>query len=109
MGQLPIFYTFCDLTIVAGSFGSRIGGHNVLEPCLYGCPTLFGPHMHQQTELAALLLTSGAGAQVDLATLVPTILAHQADPIPMRSAASLLSISRPSALATTWSSLQPKL
>ena len=64
MGQLHNCYASSNVAILAGSFSSRVGGHNVLEPCLYGCPVLFGPHMHAQNELAKLVMQAGAGRQV---------------------------------------------
>lgn len=72
MGQLPICYSLSRLAIVCGSF-TPIGGHNILEPCSYGTPVLFGPHMHTQTELVSRVLSSGAGYQTELSQLLPTI------------------------------------
>lgn len=69
MGQLPIFYAHSRLAIVAGSFVGHIGGHNVLEPCLYGTPVFFGPHTFGQTEFASLALEFGAAMKVDLENL----------------------------------------
>jgi len=66
MGRLPICYSLSRLAIVGGSFGSHVGGHNILEPCFYGIPVLFGPHMHAQEELAARVLRARAGLQIDL-------------------------------------------
>lgn len=65
MGQLPICYTLSCLAIIGGSF-VPIGGHNILEPCLYGVPVLFGPHMDTQTELVSKVLRARAGLQVEL-------------------------------------------
>jgi 3-deoxy-D-manno-octulosonic-acid transferase len=36
-----------------------------MEPCWYGKPVLFGPHMHTQLELVALMTKYGAGIQVN--------------------------------------------
>jgi 3-deoxy-D-manno-octulosonic-acid transferase len=69
MGELAHLYAISALSIVAGSFSSRIGGHNVLEPCLYGCPVLFGPHMEAQKEFAKRVLEGEAGAQVTVREL----------------------------------------
>lgn len=69
MGQLPIVYSFSKLAIVGGSFSSRIGGHNILEPCLYGIPVFFGPHMHLQQELSERVLEAHAGLQLPLSNL----------------------------------------
>ncbi len=74
MGQLPSCYCISRAAIVAGSFSSRKGGHNILEPCLYGCPVLFGPHMQAQKELARLALQAGVGQQVLEDFLIETLL-----------------------------------
>src|SRR5690606_1760491 len=44
MGQLPYCYAKSKLAIIGGSFIQGIGGHNFMEPGLYGCPMIFGPH-----------------------------------------------------------------
>lgn len=73
MGQLPHCFSVSNLAIVAGSFSSRLGGHNIWEPCSYGCPVLFGPHMHAQRELVSLVVEAGAGAQVDSSQLAAVV------------------------------------
>jgi 3-deoxy-D-manno-octulosonic-acid transferase len=64
MGQLANCYSVSRIAVVGGSFSSRIGGHNVLEPCLYGCPVLFGPHMFAQEEFAQMAIEEGSGKKV---------------------------------------------
>jgi len=106
MGLLPIFYTLCNLTIVAGSFSSRIGGHNVLEPCLYGSPVFFGPHMDQQAELALRVLSEGAGRQSTLSSLAEDIRHHLANPHSMRLGAQKVILNSRGALERTWEYLK---
>lgn len=65
MGLLRMCYQLSDLAIVGGSFTDRVGGHNILEPCWYGKPVLFGPHMHTQLELVDLMKQYEAGVQVN--------------------------------------------
>ncbi len=91
MGQLPAVYHHSALAIVAGSFSSRVGGHNLLEPCLQGVPVLFGPHTHNQKELAEYVLASGAGKQVTIATLSECVRQFARDPKPLTQAAQALS------------------
>jgi 3-deoxy-D-manno-octulosonic-acid transferase len=69
MGQVPICAALSSLAIVGGSFVPGIGGHNVFEPCLYGAPTVFGPHTTAQTQLVSSLERAGAGRGVTLETL----------------------------------------
>lgn len=66
MGQLPICYSLSRLAIVGGSFTGKVGGHNVLEPCLYKIPVFFGPSMDAQREFASKVLASKAGKQIPL-------------------------------------------
>ena len=67
MGQLPACYAASQVAIVGGSFIPNIGGHNVLEPCIYGCPVLFGPYVFAQKELAQKVAQFGAGKEVGIA------------------------------------------
>ena len=69
LGELAACYSLSIAAIVGGSFTEKVGGHNVLEPCLYGCPSFFGPHMHGQKELAQLIKTHKAGGVLDLSQL----------------------------------------
>lgn len=73
MGQLPSLYAHSRLAILGGSFVDHIGGHNILEPCLYGTPVLFGPYMQKQREFAKRVTESGAGLQVPLEDLRHTV------------------------------------
>jgi 3-deoxy-D-manno-octulosonic-acid transferase len=73
MGKLPICYRQSRLTLVGGSFTPGIGGHNVLEPCLYGTPVLFGPFTFKQNEFVSLVLKAGAGQQIPHTALKQTV------------------------------------
>lgn len=73
MGLLRMCYQLSDIAIVGGSFTDRVGGHNILEPCWFGKPVLFGPHMHTQVELVDLMKQYGAGLQVNAAELLPAL------------------------------------
>ena len=69
MGMLRMCYQLSDIALVAGSFTERVGGHNILEPCWYGKPVLFGPHMHTQVELVEMVKRYRAGEQVSQSEL----------------------------------------
>lgn len=69
MGLLRMCYQLSDCAIVAGSYTKRVGGHNIIEPCSYGTPVLFGPYMHSQVELVDLMKQYHAGRQVDIKDL----------------------------------------
>ena len=64
MGMLRMCYQLSDMAIVGGSYTDKVGGHNILEPCCYAKPVLFGPHMDMQLELVNLVIHYGAGFQV---------------------------------------------
>lgn len=69
MGELGTCYVNSLLAIVGGSFIPGVGGHNVLEPCLYGCPVIFGPYTFAQKELTQKVLDAHAGCASSFETL----------------------------------------
>jgi 3-deoxy-D-manno-octulosonic-acid transferase len=81
MGVLIKCYQIADIAIVAGSFTERVGGHNILEPCYFGVPTLCGPYMHTQKQLLDTALAFNAVLQVNETTLGPTLQALIASPV----------------------------
>ena len=56
-------YQVGTVVFVGGSLVPT-GGHNILEPAVYGRPVLFGPHMQNFSEIAAAFVANGAGVQV---------------------------------------------
>ena len=48
---------------VGGSLADY-GGHNILEPAIFGRPIVFGPHMQNFKEIADAFLANGAAVQV---------------------------------------------
>ena len=55
MGLLAMAYAICDLAFIGGSL-VPFGGHNPLEPAMFGKPVLFGPHMTDFLQVADLLV-----------------------------------------------------
>jgi len=45
MGVLVDYYQISDVVILGGTFSSRIGGHNIVEPALLGKPVIVGPYV----------------------------------------------------------------
>jgi 3-deoxy-D-manno-octulosonic-acid transferase len=74
MGLLNTCYQIAEIAIVAGSFLSSIGGHNIFEPIIYRTPVIFGPYMHGQPDFLELILKAHAGKQVTLQELPATVL-----------------------------------
>lgn len=62
IGLLHRCYEVSSVAVIGGSF-VPVGGHNILEPLFFGVPTLFGPFMHQQFELAQDALKAGVAIQ----------------------------------------------
>lgn len=75
MGLLRKCYQLADIAIVAGSYTSKVGGHNILEPSWYGVPVIFGPHMQSQPDLLELVKEYRAGLQVSIDEL-PDVLVN---------------------------------
>jgi 3-deoxy-D-manno-octulosonic-acid transferase len=63
VGELAELYRLCTVAFVGGSLVPT-GGHNILEPAVFGRPILFGPHMQNFQEIAATFLEAGAAIQV---------------------------------------------
>ncbi len=54
IGELIDFYRHSTVAFVGGSL-VPLGGHNPIEPALFGVPILFGPHMSNFSEIATAL------------------------------------------------------
>ena len=62
-GELAQLYQLGTAVFVGGSL-SDYGGHNILEPAIFGKPIVFGPHMHNFKEIAETFLAHAAAVQV---------------------------------------------
>jgi 3-deoxy-D-manno-octulosonic-acid transferase len=63
IGELATVYQIATIVFVGGSLVAT-GGHNVLEPAVFGKPIVFGPHMENFLEIAEAFVTNGAGVQL---------------------------------------------
>jgi 3-deoxy-D-manno-octulosonic-acid transferase len=63
-GELAWLYKEAMIAFVGGTL-VPIGGHNLLEPALWGKPVLFGPHTDHCAEMAELLIRAGGGIRVE--------------------------------------------
>jgi 3-deoxy-D-manno-octulosonic-acid transferase len=63
LGELAQLYQVATAVFVGGSLVDN-GGHNILEPAIFGKPIVFGPHMQNFKEIAAAFLQNGAAVQV---------------------------------------------
>jgi 3-deoxy-D-manno-octulosonic-acid transferase len=63
IGELAEVYQIATVVFVGGSL-VRAGGHNILEPAVFGKPIIFGPHMENFAEIADAFLSNDAAVQV---------------------------------------------
>jgi 3-deoxy-D-manno-octulosonic-acid transferase len=63
IGELAQLYQLATAVFVGGSLADH-GGHNILEPAIFGKPIVFGPHMQNFKEIADAFLTNDAAVQV---------------------------------------------
>lgn len=80
MGVLKSCYQISTLAFVGGSLTPKVGGHNILEPGLYGKPVLFGSYMHSQPDFLELALSNNVGLRLEPERLADGICALLADP-----------------------------
>ena len=77
LGELASMYAAADVAFVGGSL-VPVGGHNLLEPAAVGLPVLCGPYQANNKDIAAMLLGSGAAAEVKDAQQLGAALLHLA-------------------------------
>ena len=63
MGDLSALYQFCDVVFIGGSLVNK-GGHNPIEPALFGKPIIFGRHMENFKEIRDIFLREKAAIEV---------------------------------------------
>lgn len=63
LGVLVPAYAAGSFAFVGGSLADQ-GGHNPLEPAMFGKPVAFGPHMEDFHEVARMLVSAGGAEQV---------------------------------------------
>ena len=63
IGELATVYQLATVAFVGGSLIDT-GGHNILEPAVFGKPIVFGPHMSNFAEIAQAFVANAAGVQL---------------------------------------------
>jgi 3-deoxy-D-manno-octulosonic-acid transferase len=63
LGELAQLYQLATAVFVGGSLVDN-GGHNILEPAIFGKPIVFGPYMQNFKEIADAFLSNDAAVQV---------------------------------------------
>ena len=81
IGELAQVYQIATAVFVGGSLVDT-GGHNILEPAVFGKPIVFGPHMQNFKEIAEAFIAQDAAVQVaGVRGLEEALLALLTDPV----------------------------
>ena len=75
LGELPLLYRYALAAFVGGSLIER-GGHNIIEPAQFACPTIVGPHTFNFADMVTRLENNNAIAIAHTATEVANFLAN---------------------------------
>jgi tetraacyldisaccharide 4'-kinase len=77
MGELSGLFARADVVFMGGTIVPR-GGHNILEPAMFGKPIIVGPHMENFRDIADAFRSAGAMVEIesasDLTSAVNTLL-----------------------------------
>jgi 3-deoxy-D-manno-octulosonic-acid transferase len=63
IGELAQLYQVATAVFVGGSLVDQ-GGHNILEPAVFGKPIVFGPYMQNFAEIARAFIDNDAAIQI---------------------------------------------
>jgi 3-deoxy-D-manno-octulosonic-acid transferase len=111
-GELAAVYRHGVVAFVGGTL-VPVGGHNVLEPAVWGRPVLFGPYTDHCAELAEFLLQGGGALQVgsgsDVAMQVARLLKDRPALDAMGAAARRVVLENRGAVQQTLDALAPLL
>jgi 3-deoxy-D-manno-octulosonic-acid transferase len=81
LGELATIYQLATVAFVGGSLVDT-GGHNILEPAVFGKPIVFGPYMSNFAEIAHAFVGNAAGVQLKSEReLADTMVALMTDPV----------------------------
>jgi 3-deoxy-D-manno-octulosonic-acid transferase len=81
IGELAQIYQLATAVFVGGSLVDH-GGHNILEPAIFGKAIIFGPHMQNFKEIADTFLANGAAVQIQSdRELEEALLGFLSDPV----------------------------
>jgi 3-deoxy-D-manno-octulosonic-acid transferase len=81
IGELAQLFQVATVVFVGGSLVDA-GGHNILEPAVFGKPIIFGPYMQNFAEIARAFIDNGASIEVRSAReLEDALLELMGDPV----------------------------
>ncbi len=64
-GEMLHYLNLSDIVFVGKSLAENKGGHNIIEPALFGKPILFGPHMYNFRDVVKLFKSENACIEVN--------------------------------------------
>ena len=67
MGELSGLFSRADVVFMGGTIVPR-GGHNILEPAMFGKPIIVGPHMENFRDIADAFRSAGAMVEIESAS-----------------------------------------
>lgn len=73
LGLLKDLYRLSDVSIVAGSFSGKVGGHNLFEPLQAKSVLIYGPHVYSQKQMHQLVQGAQAGLQLNVEEIAPAV------------------------------------
>ncbi len=112
MGEMPAYYAAADLAYIGGSL-LPLGGQNLIEACVVGCPVLIGPHTFNFTQASEDALRAGAALCVadapQLMAEAARLLSDLAARLAMGEAGKAFAAAHSGATARTVAALRPLL
>ncbi len=63
-GEMSFYYGLADIAVIGGSF-LPLGGHNLIEACKFGVPTILGPYNFNFQEVSKSAIKIGAALKVE--------------------------------------------
>jgi tetraacyldisaccharide 4'-kinase len=63
VGEMASLFPWADVVFMGGTLARR-GGHNILEPALYGKAVVIGPHMENFPDIAEEFLSAGGVCRI---------------------------------------------
>ena len=76
VGELESLYAAADAVFMGGTLLASVGGHNMMEPCGLGRPTVVGPCIHNFLEPMAVLLDAEGVAQIKSVDRLTEVVGH---------------------------------
>lgn len=64
VGDMELWYELADRVFLGGTHDARLGGHNPLEPAVWGKHVLMGPEMQNYREISSRLHAEGFASEV---------------------------------------------